>query len=176
MLNGFGVEVSGGLDGVEVVGVEVAGGDVVVGFDDSAGLLDSAGFGGWLFAVGGAELSAVGAVASSDSSISGVEVSVFSDSVGVVGVSVDSSGSVVEVSPAEKEDEGAGDSSLPSCAAFCEQPINETVKTAAIKNMLAFLILKAPFRVYYTANLKKCNSTINIAYSFSAGRILRGRV
>ena len=118
---------------------------MVVGFGVSAGLLDSAGFGGWLLVVCGVELSGVGVAVSS---ISRVEVAVSADSVDVVGGSVDSSGSVViKDSPAEKEDEGAGDSSLPGLSAFCEQPINKTVKTVAIKNMLAFLILKAPFRV-----------------------------
>jgi len=132
------VEVAGGSDGGGVVGVEVTGGGVAVGFEVSADLLDSAGFGVWLFVDGD--------VVSAGSSISGVEVAVSADSVDVVGSSVDSSGSVVTTdSPAEKEDEGAGDSSLPGCVAFCEQPTVKTLITATINNMLAFLTFNRPF-------------------------------
>ena len=126
---------------------------MVVGFGVSAGLLDSADFGVWLFVVCGVELSAVGTAVSS---ISRVEVAVSADSVDVVGGSVDSSGSVVTTdSPAEKEDEGAGDSSLPGCVAFCEQPTIKTLKTAVINNMLVFLILSAPFCVPLYCELEK---------------------
>jgi len=81
----------------------------------------------------------VGAAAVCSDSAGGVTV----DSVVTVGSSLGVGDS--SVSPAEKEDEGADDSSLPGSSFLCKQPTSETVKTAIIKKMLAFLILNHPF-------------------------------
>ena len=154
-----GVDVAGGSVGCDVVGgFNVSGCEITGVFVDllvaeDVLILDfsSAGFefSGVRFSVG--VISSVGSP--------GVLLSVFS-------------GSTVEfsVSPAEKEDDGAGDPLISDSSIVCVQPTNKAIITAKTIKMLVVFILNPAFLSFIIAGNRNTSILRMItSISFSAG-------